>query len=108
MTTPTKPPTTLSRKSAAFFKTFVSEYEVEDSHIQVLIRTCESMDRADQAAAGLKKHGSLMTEDRFGCLRTHPLVQVERQARAAVIDGIKALGVLKNEKTGDRYDGKVF
>ena len=103
-----KPPTTLSKKSAAYFKTFVSEYEVDDLHVEVLIRVCESMDRADEAAAALKKHGSLMTKDRFGCDRTHPLVQVERQARAAVIDGIKALGVLKNEKTNDRYDGKVF
>jgi hypothetical protein len=58
MTTP-KPPTTLSKKSAAYFKTFVAEYEVEDSQVEVLIRVCESMDRADQAAAGLKKHGSL-------------------------------------------------
>jgi phage terminase small subunit len=107
MTTP-KPPASLSKKSAAYFKTFVDDYEVEDSHVEVLIRVCESMDRADQAAAGLKKHGSLMTKDRFGCERSHPLVQIERQARAAVIDGIKALGVLKHEKTDDRYAGKVF
>jgi len=33
---------------------------------------------------------------------------IERQARAAIIDGIKSLGVLKNEKTTDRYTGKVF
>ena len=49
-----------------------------------------------------------MSKDRFGVDRAHPLVAVERQARAAVIDGIKALGVLKNEKTNDRYSGKVF
>jgi phage terminase small subunit len=103
-----EPPTTLSKKSAAYFKTFVSDYEVDDSHVEVLIRVCESMDRADQAAAGLKEHGSLMTKDRFGCERAHPLIQVERQARAAIIDGIKALGVLKHEKTGDRYSDKVF
>jgi phage terminase small subunit len=103
-----KPPATLSKKSAAYFKKFIDDYEVEDSHVEVLIRVCESMDRADQAAAGLKKHGSLMTKDRFGCERSHPLVQIERQARAAIIDGIKALGVLKNEKTNDRYATKVF
>src|SRR5467141_1346014 len=99
MTETPKPPAHLSKSSAAYFKKFVDEYEVEDSHIEVLIRVCESMDRADQAALGLKKHGSLITKDRFGCERAHPLVQVERQARAAVIDGIKALGVLKQERT---------
>jgi phage terminase small subunit len=64
------------------------------------------MERADEARAGLKKHGSLMTKDRFGCERAHPLVQVERQARAAIIDGIKALGVLKQEKTTQSLFGQ--
>jgi phage terminase small subunit len=98
----------LSKRSGAYFKKFVEDYECEDSHIEVLIRVCESMDRADQAAEGLKKHGSLVTKDRFGCEKSHPLVQVERQARAAVIDGIKALGVLKQEKQNDRYARKAF
>jgi phage terminase small subunit len=107
MTLP-KPPATLSKKSAAYFKKFVDEYEIDEAAIEVLIRVCESIDRADEAAAGLKAHGSLITKDRFGCDRAHPLVMIERQARAAIIDGIKSLGVLKNEKTTDRYSGKVF
>jgi hypothetical protein len=78
MTETPKPPAHLSKSSAAYFKKFVDEYEVEDSHIEVLIRVCESMDRADQAALDLKKHGSLITKDRFGCERAHPLVQVDR------------------------------
>jgi phage terminase small subunit len=108
MTDRPKPPACLSKNSAGYFKKFIDEYEVDDSAVEVLIRVCQSMDRADQAAAGLKKHGSLMTKDRFGCDRSHPLVQIERQARAAIIDGIKALGVLKQEKVNDRYAGKVF
>jgi phage terminase small subunit len=107
MTNP-KPPATLSKKSAAYFKKFIDDYEIDEAAIEVLIRVCESIDRADEAAAGLKAHGSLITKDRFGCDRAHPLVMIERQARAAVIDGIKSLGVLKQEKTTDRYSGKVF
>ena len=45
-------PITVCKKSAAYLKRFVDEYDVEDSHVEVLIRVCESMDRADQAAAG--------------------------------------------------------
>ena len=108
MTNTPKPPATLSKKSAAYFKKFIDEYEIDEAAIEVLIRTCESMDRADEAALALKAHGSLITLDRFGCERAHPLVMIERQARAAVIDGIKSLGVLKQEKTTDRYSGKVF
>jgi phage terminase small subunit len=103
-----KPPSTLSKNSAAYFSKFVDFYEVDDSSIEVLIRICQSMDRADEAAAGLKKNGSLMSKDRFGVDRAHPLVQVERQARQAVISGIAALGVLKNSDKPDRYEGKVF
>ena len=103
-----KPPSTLSKNSTAYFKKFVDFYEVDDSSIEVLIRICQSMDRADEAAAALKKHGSLLSVDRFGVDRAHPLVQVERQARQAVISGISALGVLKNDNKADRYEGKVF
>jgi phage terminase small subunit len=101
------PPKTLSKKSAAYFKKFLDDYEIDDAAIEVLIRVCESIDRADEAAAALKKHGSLLTKDRFGCDRAHPLVMIERQARAAIIDGIKSLGVFKEEKL-DRYATKVF
>jgi phage terminase small subunit len=105
---PIKPPASLSKKSAAYFKTVIDDYEIDDAAIEVLVRVCESIDRADQAAAGLKAAGSLITQDRFGVVKVHPLVVVERMARAAVIDGIKALGILKNEQPNDRYERKVF
>jgi hypothetical protein len=98
----------LSNKAQTFFKNFVSEFEMDESSLEVLTRVCESQDRADEAAAGLKKNGSLTTLDRFGCVKAHPLVQVERMARAAIVDGLKALGVFKEQKTGDRYSKKVF
>lgn len=62
-----KPPATLSKKSATYFRKFVADYEIEDAQVEVLVRVCESIDRADQAAAGIKEHGSLVTKDRFGC-----------------------------------------
>jgi hypothetical protein len=105
--TPPKPPKTLSKESAAYFKKFCDDYEVDDSVVAVLIKVCQSLDRAAEAAAGLKANGSLTTLDRFGCVRAHP-VAVERMAALAVVNGIKALGVLKNDTTEDRYAGKVF
>jgi len=103
-----KPPKHLSKKAAEFFTKFVADYDCEDSHLEVLTRVCESQDRCDQAADELKRHGSLTTLDRFGVAKAHPMVQVERQARAAIVDGLKALGVLKQEKEHDRYARKVF
>jgi phage terminase small subunit len=103
-----KPPPHLSKKAQQFFKNFVSEFEIDESSLEVLTRICESSDRADQAAEGLKKHGSLTTLDRFGCVKAHPLVAIERQARAAIVDGLKALGAFKEQKAADRYGRKVF
>ncbi|MGZ5529881.1 MAG: hypothetical protein ACXWJB_14490 [Limisphaerales bacterium] len=102
------PPKTLSKESAAYFTKFCEEYETDDSILAVLTKVCQSLDRAAEAAAGLKANGSLTTLDRFGCVKCHPLVLVERAASAAAINGIKALGVLKNDTTPDRYEGKVF
>jgi phage terminase small subunit len=102
------PPKTLSKESAAYFTKFCEEYETDDSILAVLTKVCQSLDRAAEAAAGLKKNGSLTTLDRFGCVKCHPLVLVERAASAAAINGIKALGVLKDTSTEDRYASKVF
>jgi phage terminase small subunit len=104
-----KPPKTLSKSSKEYFTRFCDEYETDDSIIAVLTKVCESLDRAAEAAAGLKANGSLTTLDRFGCVKCHPLVLVERAASAAAINGIKALGVLKNEpEPEDKYARKVF
>jgi phage terminase small subunit len=57
-----KPPSHLSKKAQKFFSGFVEEFEVDESAIEVLTRVCESQDRADQAAKGLKDNGSLTTD----------------------------------------------
>jgi phage terminase small subunit len=103
------PPKTLSKTSAAFFTKFVSDYEsVDDAELAVLEKVCSMMDRAAEAAAGIKKQG-MLTPDRFGIDRANPLIAVERMATLAIVNGLKALGVLggKND-VPDRYEGKVF
>jgi phage terminase small subunit len=104
-----KPPAGLSKASAAFFTKFVSDYEsVDDAELAVLEKVCQMMDRGAEAAAGIKKTG-LLCKDRFGVDRASPLVAVERMAALAVVNGLKALGVLggKNDAP-DRYASKVF
>jgi hypothetical protein len=56
MTDNPKPPTTLSKKSAAYFKKFIAEYEVDDSHIEVLIRILFSKDVPEIVTRGLVYH----------------------------------------------------
>ena len=103
-----KPPAGLSKKSAAFFLQFCRDYDgVDDAALAVLEKVCVQMDRAADAAAGIKKQG-LLTKDRFGIDRANPLCGVERMATLAIVNGLKALGAFNNDETPDRYAGKVF
>jgi phage terminase small subunit len=103
-----KPPAGLSKKSAAFFLQFCEDYDgVDDAALSVLEKVCVQMDRAADAAAGIKKNG-LLCKDRFGVDRASPLVAVERMATLAIVNGLKSLGAFKNDDKPSRYDGKVF
>jgi len=99
-----KPPSGLSKKSAAFFQQFCEDYDgVDDAAREVLERVCVQMDRAAAAADGIKKQG-LLTKDRFGIDRANPLCGVERMATLAITNGLKALGAFKGDDTPpDRY-----
>lgn len=101
------PPKTLSKSSAEYWTKFCDTYETDESILAVLFAVCQNLDRASEAAAGIKTTG-LTVLDRFGCTRANPLCMIERQANAAAINGIKALGVLKNDTSEDRYSNKVF
>jgi phage terminase small subunit len=106
---PPKPPKSLSKESTAFFVKFCDEWETDDSIIAVLTKVCQSLDTAAAAAEEIRKNGGLTCLDRFGCVKIHPCVLAERAASAAAINGLKALGALKNApEIKDRYASKVF
>ena len=57
-----------------------------------LENTLRAFDRLEQARAEVDQYG-ITVLDRFGQRRTNPAVQIERDSRAAVLAGLKALGL---------------
>ncbi len=86
------PPDHLSEGSKTLWNALVSDYGLtgDDAALMILKTALESRDRADQAQTILNKEG-LTVEDRTRGLKAHPLVAVERNARAACLQAMKML-----------------
>jgi phage terminase small subunit len=74
----------------------VADFEAETHHLELLRRLCEAMDRADEARALLAADG-LTTVDRYGQVKPHPAVNIERDARIAIARLIRELRLAGDE-----------
>jgi phage terminase small subunit len=73
---------------------------VEDAvGLELLRRLCEASDVADEARARLAVDG-LVAANRFGEIRQHPLVSVERDARLAIARLARELRLLEPRDEG--------
>jgi len=92
MTAPVRAPRHLSEPARRLFADITGTYVLEPHHVQLLIKALESFDRAEQARTEIGK-GPLMVTSRLGEPKVHPLLTVERDARAQFFLGIKQLGL---------------
>jgi len=60
----------------------VDNYELEPHHVRLLTLAASAWDRAEEARERIKKDGAYQA-DRFGQLRAHPAVAVERDCMVA-------------------------
>lgn len=87
------PPRGLSREARRFWRAVVEEYAVDDvAGIRVLTTACEAFDRMRAAQARIRRDGQMM-RDRFGQWKRHPLIDVERDARAGMLAALKGLNL---------------
>ncbi len=63
---------------------------MEDSDRTLLVTALEAWDRAQQAREAIDREG-LTVATRFGESKAHPLLAVERDARAAFLQAMRAL-----------------
>lgn len=75
-------PSHLSTPMKAWWRQVVDDYSLEPHHLLLLTQACEAHDRATQARKQVDADGPTIA-DRFGQLRPHPAVQIERDSRAA-------------------------
>ena len=88
-----KPPKTLSAEARRRWRQLAEEYGIVDAGgLQVLEAYAEAFDRMRGAQQQIDRDGTTY-KDRFGQLKSHPLLTVERDARAAMLHALKALNL---------------
>lgn len=88
-----RPPAHLSKPAKKFWAAIQSEYKITDSAgLQILTNAAECKDRSEACRTEVEKTG-LTIKNRMGGTIINPLVAAERDARAAMINSLKALNL---------------
>lgn len=91
MTAP-KAPDGLHDAGRALWRSVLAEYELSRAELHVLELACQAADRGAQAHAEVERLG-ITVEGRYGP-RLNPAVPILRDAQAAVVANLRALGVV--------------
>lgn len=94
-----KAPPHLNLATRKWWAQCVADYELEPHHVRLLTLAGEAWDRCREATERLRTDGAYVT-DRFGCLKAHPAVAVERDGRVGFARLLRELD-LDVEKPGD-------
>jgi P27 family predicted phage terminase small subunit len=70
----------LKPATAAWFRSVVKDFVLEEHHLRLLTLACRAWDRAEQARQLIEAEG-LTTRDRYGTAKAHPAVAIERDCR---------------------------
>ena len=90
---PANPPKSLSTEAKTWWKKLVKDYEIDDSAGLLLLQTAlESFDRMHGAQQAIASDGATI-RDWFEQVRAHPMITVERDARAAMLTALKSLNL---------------
>ena len=96
------PPPHLTEASQRLFCRIVLDYGLkgDDPALTLLRLALEAADRADEARQRIAQDGVLLA-DRFGQLRPHPSVAIERDSRLAAARLLRELGLSPDETAHD-------
>jgi P27 family predicted phage terminase small subunit len=75
-------PAYLRPETRQWWNQVVDGFELEPHHVRLLTLAASAWDRAEEARERVKKDGAYL-KDRFGQLRAHPAVAVERDCMVA-------------------------
>jgi P27 family predicted phage terminase small subunit len=87
-----QPPVSLTTAAKKWWQKVVQGWVLDDPALLVLQAALEACDRMKAAAALVEEHG-IVAPDRWGQLKINPAVLVERDSRAAMLAGLKQLGL---------------
>lgn len=75
-------PTHLSAPSRRWIKQILADFDLESFHFRLLVKAAEAWDRSEQAREQIAADG-ITVPDRYGVLKAHPAVAIERDSRLA-------------------------
>lgn len=88
-----RPPKHLSVEARKSWRSIADEYDIgDDASLLILTTAFEAFDRMREAQASISTDGTTI-RDRFGQVKAHPLLSVERDARAAFMAGLRQLNL---------------
>lgn len=93
-------PAHLRRQTAAWWRSVVVEYAVQEHHRRLLTAAAESWDRMTEAREALAEHGTVYV-DRFGAPRARPEVAIERDSRLAFARLVRELDLRGDSPPGE-------
>jgi phage terminase small subunit len=75
-------PTHLSPPSKRWVKQIIGDFDLESFHFRLLVKAADAWDRSEQAREQIARDG-ITVPDRYGVLKQHPAVAIERDSRLA-------------------------
>ena len=85
------PVTLMSAEARAWWRRLQQEYGISDEGGRLLLQTAmEAYQRMRDAQEAVSAEG-MTVKDRFGAIKVHPLLNVERDCRAQMLAALKAL-----------------
>jgi len=86
-------PSHLKAPGRRLWQSALTEYEIDAAGLELLRLAAEALDRADEARRAVAQSAPYIP-DRFGNIRPHPGLGVERDSRLAAARLIRQLGLL--------------
>lgn len=95
------PPGHLSDDAKSWWRSVVSDFELEAHHLRLLRLACEAWDRSQQAREILGRDGITFVDDRKN-VRAHPAVAIEKDARTGFARLVRELDLDAVDLPGSR------
>lgn len=87
------PPDGLTERSQALWRNVVAKHARSPGKLALLEQALRSLDRADEAAAAVRRDGMTATTEKTGAVHIHPLLKAEREFRAQFIAAWSRMGL---------------
>lgn len=87
-----KPPKHLQPATQAWWSAVLDDYDLEQHHVRLLTKACESWDLSEAAREAIAEHGMTYL-DRFNCPRARPEIAIEKDSKIAFARLVREIGL---------------